>query len=79
MLKGDWKMAKKYSIDDFTLHCMEMKIKELIEQNKRYQQGILDELNPDVTRYLIFENRILVLYEALGELQSLKIKRGDMK
>ena len=71
MWKGDWKMTEEYSIDDFTLHCAEMRIKELIEQNKRYQQNILDELNPNVTMYLIIENRVLVLIEALEKLREL--------
>lgn len=63
------------SIDDFTLHCVEMIIKELISQNDRLAKNVVDERS--VVEYLIFENRKLVLYEALNKVQELKITRKE--
>ena len=46
------------SIDDFTIHCVEMTIKELIMNNEDYQSNIDSQNN--TLEYLIFENRKLV-------------------
>ena len=63
------------SIDDFTIHCVEMRIKELIMNNEDYQQNIDSQNN--TLEYLIFENRKLVLYELLGKIQQLKLSRKE--
>ena len=63
------------SIDDFTIHCVEMTIKELIMNNEDYQQNIDSQNNP--VEYLIFENRKLVLYELLGKVQQLRTSRQE--
>ena len=64
-----------YCIHDFTLHCVEMEIKKLIVNNREYQKQ--PEYKQDTTMYLIFENRILVLYELLGNIRGLKVARKD--
>ncbi|WP_296852570.1 hypothetical protein [uncultured Methanobrevibacter sp.] len=63
------------SIDDFTIHCVEMTIKELIMNNEDYQQNIDSQNN--TLEYLIFENRKLVLYELLGKIQQLKLSKKE--
>ena len=63
------------SIDDFTIHCVEMTIKELIMNNEDYQRNIDSQNN--TLEYLIFENRKLVLYELLGKIQQLKLSRKE--
>ena len=63
------------SIDDFTIHCVEMTIKELILDNEDYQRNIDSQNN--TLEYLIFENRKLVLYELLGKIQQLKLSRKE--
>ena len=63
------------SIDDFTIHCVEMTIKELIMNNEDYQQNIDSQNN--TLEYLIFENRKLVLYELLGKVQQLRTSRKE--
>lgn len=63
------------SIDDFTIHCVEMTIKELIMNNEDYQRNIDSQNN--ILEYLIFENRKLVLYELLGKIQQLKLSRKE--
>lgn len=63
------------SIDDFTIHCVEMTIKELIMNNEDYQSNIDSQNN--ILEYLIFENRKLVLYELLGKIQQLKLSRKE--
>ena len=63
------------SIDDFTIHCIEMTIKELIMNNEDYQRNIDSQNN--TLEYLIFENRKLVLYELLGKIQQLKLSRKE--
>ena len=63
------------SIQDFTLHCVECEIKRLIQNNKDYQKLAAQE--QDNLRYLIFENRILVLYELLGNVRRLKVSRKE--
>ena len=63
------------SIDDFTIHCVEMTIKELIMSNEDYQRNIDSQNN--TLEYLIFENRKLVLYELLGKIQQLKLSRKE--
>ena len=63
------------SIDDFTIHCVEMTIKELIMNNEDYQKNIDSQSN--TLEYLIFENRKLVLYELLGKVQQLRISRKE--
>ena len=63
------------SIDDFTIHCVEMTIKELIMDNEDYQRNINSQNN--TLEYLIFENRKLVLYELLGKIQQLKLSRKE--
>lgn len=63
------------SIDDFTIHCVEMIIKELIMNNEDYQRNIDSQNN--TLEYLIFENRKLVLYELLGKVQQLRISRKE--
>ena len=63
------------SIDDFTIHCVEMTIKELIMNNEDYQSNIDSQNN--TLEYLIFENRKLVLYELLGKIQQLKLSRKE--
>ena len=63
------------SIDDFTIHCVEMTIKELIINNEDYQRNIDSQNN--TLEYLIFENRKLVLYELLGKIQQLKLSRKE--
>ena len=65
----------EYSIDDFTIHCVEMTIKELIMNNEDYQRNIDSQNN--TLEYLIFENRKLVLYELLGKIQQLKLSRKE--
>lgn len=62
------------SIDEFTIHCVEMEIKELIVNNEDYQKN-LDQNS--LVEYLIFENRKLVLYELLGKVQQLKTTRKE--
>ena len=62
-------------IDDFTIHCVEMRIKELIMNNEDYQQNIDSQNN--TLEYLIFENRKLVLYELLGKVQQLRTSRKE--
>ena len=54
------------SIDDFTIHCVEMTIKELIMNNEDYQRNITQNNTIGSLEYLIFVNRKLVLYELLG-------------
>ena len=63
------------SIDDFTIFCVEMTIKELIMNNEDYQRNIDSQNN--TLEYLIFENRKLVLYELLGKIQQLKLSRKE--
>ena len=63
------------SIDDFTIHCVEMTIKELIMNNEDYQSNIDSQNN--TLEYLIFENRKLVLYELLGKIQQLKLSKKE--
>lgn len=63
------------SIDDFTIHCVEITIKELIMNNEDYQRNIDSQNN--TLEYLIFENRKLVLYELLGKIQQLKLSRKE--
>ena len=66
------------SIDDFTIHCVEMTIKELIMNNEDYQQNIHSQNNTiGALEYLIFENRKLVLYELLGKVQQLRTTRKE--
>ena len=62
------------SIDEFTIHCVEMEIKELIVNNEDYQRNIDQN---SLVEYLIFENRKLVLYELLGKVQQLKTTRKE--
>lgn len=62
------------SIDEFTIHCVEMEIKELIVNNENYQRNIDQN---SLVEYLIFENRKLVLYELLGKVQQLKTTRKE--
>ena len=63
------------SIDNFTIHCVEMIIKELIMDNIDYQKNA--ENSNDEVAFLIFENRKLILYEVLGKVQHLKISRKE--
>lgn len=63
------------SIDDFTIHCVEMTIKELIMNNEDCQRNVDHQSN--ALEYLIFENRKLVLYELLGKIQQLKLSRKE--
>ena len=63
------------SIDDFTIHCVEMIIKELIIDNVDYQKNTKN--SNDEVAFLIFENRKLVLYELLGKVQHLKVSRKE--
>lgn len=63
------------SIDDFTIHCVEMTIRELIMDNVDYQKNA--ENSNDEVAFLIFENRKLVLYELLGKVQHLKVSRKE--
>lgn len=66
------------SIDDFTIHCVEMTIKELIMNNEDYQRNIYSQNNTiGSLEYLIFENRKLVLYELLGKVQQLRTTRKE--
>ena len=66
------------SIDDFTIHCVEMTIKELIMDNEDYQRNITSQNNTiGSLEYLIFENRKLVLYELLGKVQQLRTTRKE--
>lgn len=66
------------SIDDFTIHCVEMTIKELIMDNEDYQRNINSQNNTMLQlEYLIFENRKLVLYELLGKVQQLRTTRKE--
>lgn len=66
------------SIDDFTIHCVEMTIKELIMDNEDYQRNIDSQNNTMLQlEYLIFENRKLVLYELLGKVQQLRTTRKE--
>jgi len=67
--------SEEYKIHDFTLHCVEFEIKRLIQNNKDYQKLAAQE--QDNLRYLIFENRILVLYELLGNVRRLKVSRKE--
>lgn len=62
------------SIDEFTIHCVEMEIKELIVNNEDYQRNIDQN---SLVEYLIFENRKLVLYELLGKVQQLRTTRKE--
>ena len=64
------------TIDDFTIHCVEMTIKELLIENKNYQNNVMDKKN-NAVEYLIFENRVLILYELLGKVQELKTSRKE--
>ena len=66
--KGITKMTE-CSIDEFTIHCVEMEIKKLIVNNEDYQRNISQN---SLVEYLIFENRKLVLYELLGKVQQLR-------
>lgn len=56
-------------IDKFTLFCVECRIKELIIKNKEYKE--IAKENRDMTDFLIFENRTLVLTELLGNIRNL--------
>lgn len=67
--------SEEYKIHDFTLHCVEFEIKRLIQNNQDYLKNAVYE--QDTQRYLIFENRILVLYELLGNVQRLKTSRKE--
>lgn len=64
-------------IDDWTLHCVESEIKRLREFNEEMRTDAINR--KDEVRYLIFENRVLVLIELLAKIQQLKIprKKGD--
>ena len=63
-------------IDDFTIHCVERIIKDLIIENEKYQKSVTD-IN-HCREYLIFQNRMLVLYEVLGKVQNLKFPRKEI-
>lgn len=65
-------------IDDFTIHCVERIIKDLIIQNEKYQENVMDTTHFRELEYLIFENRKLVLYEVLGKVQNLNITRKKL-
>lgn len=60
-------------IDEFTLFCVECRIKELMIQNKEYQDIAKEEQNN--LEFLIFENRRLVLIEALTVIKNLSKTR----
>lgn len=63
------------SIQDSTLHCVEFEIKKLIQNNHDYLRNAMYE--EDNLHYLIFQNRILVLEELLGNVRRLKTSRKD--
>lgn len=62
-------------IDKFTLFCVECRIKELMLQNKEYQEIAKEEANQ--LEFLIFENRRLVLIEALTAIKNLSKTRME--
>ena len=74
ILKNSWRENMSEDIDNFTIHCVERIIKDLIIENEKYQENVMD-IN-HFREYLIFQNRKLVLYEALGKVQNLKIPRN---
>ena len=58
-------------IDDWTLHCVESEIKRLRSFNEEMRTDAINR--KDEVRYLIFENRVLVLIELQTKIQQLKI------
>lgn len=74
IFKNSWSENMSEDIDNFTIHCVERIIKDLIIENEKYQENVMD-IN-HFREYLIFQNRKLVLYEALGKVQNLKIPRN---
>lgn len=69
-LEGDL-IIDKYELDEWTIHVVNSRIKELIDFNERCQEQARQE--EDINMYLIFCNRVLVLVE----LQQ-KIKEFNM-
>lgn len=68
-LKENSKISEDDEIDDFTLHCVNMCIKELMDFNHKMLNDAIDRGN--VTEALIFENRELVLVELGMKLSEL--------
>lgn len=68
---------KEYVIDDWTLHCVSCRIRELISFNERMKEDAVNRENN--VEYLIFQNRILVLVELQAEIDKLKISARDWK
>ncbi len=68
---------KDYTIDKWTLHCVNCRINELREFNERMKEDAIDRRNE--TEYLIFQNRILVLVELQAEIDKLRIPTIDWR
>ena len=59
-----------YKIDEWTLHCIESRIKDLRYKNEQMRADAMERENQ--VDYLIFQNRILVLIELQEEINSFK-------
>lgn len=68
---------KMNDIDDWTLHCVNWEIKQLIEFNDKLKADAIERKNE--VEFLIFQNRILVLVELQHKLKLLKIPSKDLK
>ena len=62
-----------YKIDEWTLHCVESRIRDLKYKNEQMRDDAIERGNE--VDYLIFQNRILVLMELQIEINDFK-KRG---
>lgn len=62
-------------IDDWTLHCVNCRVKELLSFNEKMRDDALQRQNE--VEYLIFEGRILVLVELQTKIKELKIPSID--
>lgn len=62
-----------YKIDEWTLHCIESRIRDLKYKNEQMRDDAIERKSE--VDYLIFQNRILVLMELQIEINDFK-KRG---
>ena len=60
-------------IDEWTLHCIESRIRDLKYKNEQMRDDAIERKSE--VDYLIFQNRILVLMELQIEINDFK-KRG---
>ena len=63
-------------IDEWTVHCIESRIKDLRYKNEQMRDDAIERKSE--VDYLIFQNRILVLIELQEEINSFK-RKGEYK